>query len=102
MEPYFRIATDTDVDLLLRMMREYYAFDHHPFDPEKARAALTSLLRGAELGRVWLVWAEETFFIRWRDYLQLFAPPVFWYSACAPLMTMGMHSVAGCVSFANL
>jgi GNAT superfamily N-acetyltransferase len=55
MEPSFRIATDSDADLLLPMMREYYAFDHHPFDLEKARAALTGLLRDPALGRVWLI-----------------------------------------------
>jgi GNAT superfamily N-acetyltransferase len=55
MEPSFRIATGSDIDLLLPMMREYYAFDHHPFDPEKARAALTGLPRDPALGRVWLI-----------------------------------------------
>jgi GNAT superfamily N-acetyltransferase len=60
MEPSFRIATDSDVDLLLPMMRAYYAFDHHPFDLEKARAALTGLLPDPTLGRVWLVCAGET------------------------------------------
>jgi diamine N-acetyltransferase len=58
MEPSFRISTDADVDLLL-MMREYYAFDHHPFDPEKARAALTGLLLDPAFGRVWLICAGE-------------------------------------------
>jgi GNAT superfamily N-acetyltransferase len=60
MEPSFRTATHSDVDLLLRLMREYYAFDHHPFALEKARAALTGLLRDPALGRVWLVCAGET------------------------------------------
>jgi diamine N-acetyltransferase len=60
MEPSFRIPTDADVDLLLRLMREYYAFDHHPFDPEKSRAALTGLLRNPAFGRVWLICAGET------------------------------------------
>jgi diamine N-acetyltransferase len=60
MEPSFRIATDFDVDLLLRMMREYYAFDHHPFDPEKSRVALTDLLLNPACGRVWLICDGET------------------------------------------
>jgi GNAT superfamily N-acetyltransferase len=59
MEPSFRIATDSDADQLLRMMREYYAFDH-PFDPEKARAALMGLLHEPAFGRVWVIWAGET------------------------------------------
>jgi GNAT superfamily N-acetyltransferase len=60
MEPSFRIATDSDVDLLLQMMREYYAFVHHPFDLEKARTALTGLLGDPALGRGGLVCAGET------------------------------------------
>jgi GNAT superfamily N-acetyltransferase len=60
MEPSFRTATDSDVDLLLRLMREYYALDHHPFELEKSRAALTGLLRDPALVRVWLVCAGET------------------------------------------
>ena len=56
MEPSFRIATDSDVDPLLRMMREYYAFDHHPFDREKAGTALAGLLRDPALGCIWLIY----------------------------------------------
>src|SRR5579864_1723561 len=59
MDPSFRIATDSDADLLLPMMREYYAFDHHPFDAEKARAALLGLLRDPAFGRVWLICDRE-------------------------------------------
>ena len=60
MEPSFRIGTDSDADLLLQLMREYYAFDRHPFDLERARVALTGLLRNPTLGRVWLVCEGET------------------------------------------
>ena len=60
MEPSFRIGTDSDADLLLQLMREYYAFDRHPFDLEQARVALTGLLRNPTLGRVWLVCEGET------------------------------------------
>ena len=54
-DPQFRLAAETDADILLRFMREYYEFDGHGFDPEKARAALTTLLRDANLGRAWLI-----------------------------------------------
>ncbi len=36
-------------------MRAYYAFDGHGFDEDKARVALTTLLRDPNLGRVWLI-----------------------------------------------
>jgi GNAT superfamily N-acetyltransferase len=54
-EPSFRIAAESDTGTLLKFMREYYAFDGHGFDEQKAQAALTALLRDPGLGRVWLV-----------------------------------------------
>jgi diamine N-acetyltransferase len=54
-EPSFRLAAEADAATLLRFMRAYYAFDGHGFDEEKARVALTTLLRDASLGRVWLI-----------------------------------------------
>jgi GNAT superfamily N-acetyltransferase len=54
-EPSFRLAAESDTVALLQFMQAYYAFDGHGFDEEKARAALTCLLRDAELGRVWLI-----------------------------------------------
>jgi GNAT superfamily N-acetyltransferase len=58
-EPSFRLAAESDTATLLRFMRAYYAFDGHGFDEQKARAALTALLRDPNLGRVWLVLDSE-------------------------------------------
>ena len=60
MDPSFRIATEANLDVLLKLMRSYYAFDHHAFDPEKARAALIALLREPSYGLIWLISAEKT------------------------------------------
>jgi diamine N-acetyltransferase len=60
MEPNFRAATDSDADLLLEMMREYYAFDGHAFDEPRARAALLIFLRNPNFGRAWLVSEDKT------------------------------------------
>jgi diamine N-acetyltransferase len=54
-EPSFRLAAEADTVALLQFMRAYYAFDGHGFDEAKARAALTTLLRDGNLGRVWLI-----------------------------------------------
>jgi len=54
-DPQFRLATESDADILLVFMREYYAFDGHGFDADKARVALTTLLCDANLGRAWLI-----------------------------------------------
>jgi hypothetical protein len=55
LEPGFRVAAESDADVLLEFMRAYYAFDGHGFDHGKARLALTALLRDAQFGRAWLV-----------------------------------------------
>jgi ribosomal protein S18 acetylase RimI-like enzyme len=59
-EPTFRVATESDADTLLPFMRDYYSFDGHAFDEQKARAALITLLRDPSLGRVWLVLAHTS------------------------------------------
>ncbi|MGA8212685.1 MAG: GNAT family N-acetyltransferase [Candidatus Sulfotelmatobacter sp.] len=54
-EPSFRLAAESDTAALLKFMEAYYAFDGHGFDEQKARVALTTLLRDANFGRVWLI-----------------------------------------------
>jgi len=54
-EPSFREATDSDLPILLPLLREYYAFDGHTFDDQQTPAALAALLRDPSLGRVWLI-----------------------------------------------
>ena len=60
MEPIVRLAAETDADLLLEMMQEYYAFDGHPFDRQRAGIALLTFLRNASFGRAWLICEQET------------------------------------------
>ncbi len=57
--PQFRVAEVSDVELLLDFMREYYAFDGHGYDREKARAALIPLLENLNLGRAYLILAGD-------------------------------------------
>jgi len=53
--PGFRLAQEADADLILEFMREYYAFDGHPFDEESSPAPLKGLLRDDSLGCIWLI-----------------------------------------------
>lgn len=53
--PQFRLASESDADVLLEFMQVYYAFDGHGFDLEKAHVALTALLRDSNFGRAWLI-----------------------------------------------
>jgi diamine N-acetyltransferase len=55
MPPSFRLAADNDAEPLLAMMREYYAFDGHGFDEDRARHALLTFLREPAFGRAWLI-----------------------------------------------
>lgn len=59
-DPQFRVATESDADLLLDFMRSYYAFDGHGYDREKARRALVPLLGNPGYGRAWLILDDDT------------------------------------------
>jgi GNAT superfamily N-acetyltransferase len=64
-EPEFRLATPDDAELLLDFMRDYYAFDGHHYEREKARAALLTLLNDGMLkspafGMTWLILDSAT------------------------------------------
>ncbi len=61
MQPAFVPASPRDIDVLLDLMRQYYAFDRIPFHVRWARQALARLLADEALGRVWLIqWQGET------------------------------------------
>jgi GNAT superfamily N-acetyltransferase len=59
METAFRIADRTDLEALVQFMREYYGFDHLPFDEQIARTALENFIDNEFLGRVWLIHHED-------------------------------------------
>ncbi|HYP01416.1 MAG TPA: GNAT family N-acetyltransferase [Pyrinomonadaceae bacterium] len=61
MQPVFTVADASDVDLLVELMREFYAFEHLPFDEARARVALEQILSDGRFGLVHLirVGAEE-------------------------------------------
>ena len=54
-EPSFRLAAENDTDVLLTMMRKYYSFDGHAFEPNRARVALLAFLREPSFGRAWFI-----------------------------------------------
>jgi ribosomal protein S18 acetylase RimI-like enzyme len=58
MNATFEAAGVSDLDALLALMGEYYAFDRLPFDRDQATRALTALLSDRSLGSVWLILVE--------------------------------------------
>ena len=59
-QPDFRLATPADAELLLDFMRDYYAFDGHHYEREKARVALLGLLNNPAFGLAWLILDSAT------------------------------------------
>ena len=59
-QPDFRLATPADAELLLDVMRDYYAFDGHHYEREKARVALLGLLNNPAFGLAWLILDSAT------------------------------------------
>ncbi|PYX38350.1 MAG: GNAT family N-acetyltransferase [Acidobacteria bacterium] len=59
MEPFLRPASESDANLLLQMMEEYYRFDGHAFDRPKASSALLNFLRDPSFGRAWLICEQQ-------------------------------------------
>ena len=55
MLPTFRLADQRNLDILLDLAREYYAFDGHHYDRDVVCAALEGLMRKPAFGRVWLI-----------------------------------------------
>lgn len=55
MEIAFEVAENSDLEMLLELIQEYYKYDAHPFDDDKIRTALVELLSDRSLGRVWLL-----------------------------------------------
>ena len=56
----FRVASESDAELLLGMMRDYYLFDGHVFHEARARAAWLEFLRDLGFGRAWLICDRQT------------------------------------------
>ena len=55
MDLHFEIATSEDTETLITFIREYYAYDKHPFDEAALRPALDAIVREPAFGRVWLI-----------------------------------------------
>jgi ribosomal protein S18 acetylase RimI-like enzyme len=55
MKPVLRLAVPNDLEALLDLMRQYYAYDRHNFKSAAARKALHQLLADSSFGRVWII-----------------------------------------------
>lgn len=55
----FQKANVEHCEILLELMREYYALDGLPFDKTAARRVLGQILQNDSFGQVWLIKEEE-------------------------------------------
>jgi GNAT superfamily N-acetyltransferase len=55
----FRLASESEIAIVLEFMRAFYAGEGYPFDERAAEAALAELVRTPDLGRVWLIVEDE-------------------------------------------
>jgi diamine N-acetyltransferase len=55
MQPQLRIATTSDLTLLVDFMRQFYAIDKYSFDAPIARQVMQQIVEDDSLGRVWLI-----------------------------------------------
>ncbi len=51
----FRVATITDIELLLQFMREFYEIDEYSFAENIARPTLEKFINDSTLGYLWLI-----------------------------------------------
>lgn len=56
MKVSFRLAkSGGDLDLLLQLTQEYYAFEGHAYDRERIRPAIENLIDGPKKGAIWII-----------------------------------------------
>jgi diamine N-acetyltransferase len=59
MSVQFKVATPAEIDRLMNLMREYYAYDQHEWDEPKLRAALELFFTDEHFGRAWVIFDAE-------------------------------------------
>jgi GNAT superfamily N-acetyltransferase len=55
----FKLASESDAETLVALIRKYYEFDHIPFHEKEIRAGLPPFLSDSSLGHAWLIFNDE-------------------------------------------
>ena len=55
----YKKITHLDVDVLVSMMREFYAIDNYPIDTEKSKALFSEFIDNEHFGAAWLIEFEN-------------------------------------------
>lgn len=54
----YKAASAADIESLVAMMRDFYAIDGYPMDPEKSKLLLGEFIGNESLGKCWLIEKE--------------------------------------------
>jgi GNAT superfamily N-acetyltransferase len=55
MQVTFSDADRSSIETIVNFMREYYSYDHIPFDRDAARSSMERLVSDHSLGRAWVI-----------------------------------------------
>jgi diamine N-acetyltransferase len=59
METNFKIAESSDLEILIKFIKEFCDVDNHPFDESSLAIVLTNFLKDKALGQVWLIQQDK-------------------------------------------
>lgn len=59
MEPVFKLASVSNIEMLLKLMSEFYAHEHLSFNEQAARSALKLILSNDSYGQIHLIHLDE-------------------------------------------
>ena len=55
----YNAAALSDIDMLVKMMQEFYAIDGYPIDAEKSKKLFEQFIKDENLGKAWLILSDE-------------------------------------------
>lgn len=55
----FQSSPILEIDIILKMMKEFYAIDNYPIDLEVSRKLFEEFISNKNLGQSWLIYSEN-------------------------------------------
>ncbi|KVV14454.1 GNAT family N-acetyltransferase [Flavobacterium sp. TMP13] len=55
----FKEITNSDLELIVSLMEEFYAIDNYPIDTETSTALFKEFITNEKLGKAWLIFTEK-------------------------------------------
>ncbi len=55
----FKLATYTDSEEILQLMKDFYSIDSYPFDRNRNQKNLQKLIDNTQFGRLWMIYVDD-------------------------------------------